>query len=91
MKQRLWATFGCNVVESEIHVVLHCPLYVIERNCLMQRVNYVVDNFDNLNDQDKFTVLFTHQDLIRLLAKTCFDILRTRNNMLYSKNASSIS
>lgn len=34
--QRL-CPFGCNVVETEMHVILNCPLYNTYRNILMQK------------------------------------------------------
>ena len=84
--QRL-CPFGCGVVESEQHVLLNCPLYLHERNIMLQKARSVIGDFTRLGEEELFCLLFTHPDMIRVVAKTCLDILKLRNNVLYSKRS----
>ena len=78
--------FCLDEVETEIHVLLSCPMYACYRGQLFEKASSVCDNFATLCDNDKVIFMFTHPELIRILAKTCFNILKSRNNLLYSKN-----
>jgi len=75
--------FGCNVVEDETHVMVICPQYNSVRNELFQKASSLYENFINMPDQRKCSVLFSAKDLVRVCAKTCFLILQLRNNLLY--------
>lgn len=77
--------FNCsNVVEDEIHVLLHCPCYntirkeVLAEACRLNRI------FIYLNDRDKIVYLLSHPEIAVLSAKTCFSILGRRRNGLYN-------
>ena len=72
----------CNEVETKMHVFLYCPLYDDYRNTLSMKAESVNGDFINLNDNDKLRVLFTHPELIRICAQTCFDILNRRSSFL---------
>lgn len=80
--------FCVDKVETEMHVLLECPMYVLDRQLLFEKANSVIASFHTLCDTEKLRFIFTHPDMIRILAKTCFNILRFRNNQLYSKNNS---
>ena len=80
--------FCTDTVESEMHVLLHCPSYCSERNILIEKVVEINQQFLNLSDSEKFTFMFNHPDLIKILAKTCCNILKVRNNLLYCKGNS---
>jgi hypothetical protein len=58
------------------------------RKPLLDYANYTCDLFTTMSKHEKFMYLFAHQDthMIRLLAKTCCEILKYRNNLIYSKN-----
>ena len=73
-------------VESELHVLLKCPVYVQERQILFDKARKVNLNFDTINDIEKLKFLFSNPDMIRITAKTCCNMLTTRNNTLYSKS-----
>ena len=75
--------FGCNVVEDETHLMVICPQYNSVRNELFQKASSLYENFINMPDQRKCSVLFSAKDLVRVCAKTCFLILQLRNNLLY--------
>jgi len=68
--QRL-CLFGCGVVESEQHVFLSCPLYMYlhERNIMLQKARSVIGDFTRLGEEELFCLLFTHPDMIRVVAK----------------------
>jgi len=78
--------FCASVIESEKHVLLECPIYSGDRRLLFCKATEVNNNFMTLSEEDKLKFLFTHPTLIRPLAKTCCNILKIRNNTLYSKN-----
>ena len=77
-------------VENEIHVLLNCPTYSVDRNLLFEKAVMLNTNFELLNDSEKFKFLFTHPEIIRTLAKTCCNILKLRNNTLYSRNVNTL-
>ena len=66
-------------VEDESHVLLYCPFYRDLRTTLFNKASEVNRNFRQLPDNEKFST----NDLIRILAKTCFTILQKRTNFLY--------
>ena len=78
--------FCPNVVESEKHVLLHCPLYSGERRLLFCKAIDINSSFMTICDDERLKFLFSHPAMIRVIAKTCCNILKIRNNKLYSKN-----
>ena len=73
----------CNtVVEDEIHVMLDCPKYEDFRQSLLLKAFDLQINLMNLSKSDQLKVLFTHPNLIRICAKTCFNILKRRTQLL---------
>ena len=75
--------FCVNVTEDETHAILHCPAYEELRRDLFDKVRCHCNRFTQLDDIDKICVLFSTKSLVRVVAKTCFNILRTRNLILY--------
>ena len=74
----------CNVfVEDEFHVMLNCGLYENERSSLFLKANEINSEFYNFNDCEKLKFLFSNVNLIRLTAKTCFNILQVRSSYSY--------
>ena len=73
----------CGKVEDEKHVILECNVYTDLREWLFSRAESVCPNFINLSGNDKFILLFKHNDLVRACAKTCFNILQRRNSLLF--------
>lgn len=74
----------CDAVEDEKHVILKCNVYTDLRNILCDKASSVCQDFINFNDDEKLSFLFKHKDLIRICAKTCFNILQRRNSLLFS-------
>ena len=72
-----------NGIEDEKHVILQCPQYDDIRQQLLNRAVTVNENIIVLNDLDKLVFLFTNVKRIKPCAKTCFQILQSRQNILY--------
>lgn len=68
----------CNVIEDEHHVLLECAIYNDLRTLLLQKAILADHNFCNMTKRDQFLFLFSNQSVIRLCAKTCFNILQRR-------------
>ena len=82
MEER-FCPFCLNVVENEVHAILHCPEYETERNSLFRKANEYDNTFSRLSDSDKFIFLFSTNEIVRDVAKTCFLILKNRSSKLY--------
>jgi hypothetical protein len=81
-EQNRTCPFCVNNVESESHVILQCSLYDYYRRNLFHKAAAVDPEFYNKSDNDKVVFLFTNTSLIRICAKTCFDILNRRKSYL---------
>ena len=68
----------CDVVENESHVLLKCKLYTDIRNTLFAKAATIIPNFISLNEEEKIETIFCEKALIRISAKTCFEILQRR-------------
>ena len=68
----------CNNVEDEGHVLFNCHLYEDIRLELIEKATILEPNFTNLSDLEKLKLVFTKSTLIRLVAKTCYTILKRR-------------
>ena len=71
----------CNVLENEIHEILNCKVYDDLRDALLAQAINFDPNFDPLSLENKFEFLFSSQDLARLCAKTCSNILQRRQTL----------
>ena len=79
--------FQCtNVVESEEHAPLHCPLYSDIREKLFQAIRSHEVDFDSMSDNMKLSMIPENEKVhvIRSSAKTCHDILVRRTNLIIS-------
>lgn len=73
-----------SVIESEVHVLTECALYEDLRRDLYVKAQAVIPNFLASTSEEKLFILLQNENLIRLSAKTCCDILKRRRNILYS-------
>ena len=71
-----------NGIEDESHVILKCPQYDDIRQQLFNRTAIVNDIFIGFNDIEKLEFFLTNVELIKQCAKTCFQILQRRQNVL---------
>ena len=68
----------CNLVENEIHVLIHCHLYEDLREALFKKALECEPHFHSMSDEQKLVVLFSNPELVRICAKTCALILQRR-------------
>ena len=76
---------GINVVEDEIHVLLHCPLYIDIRQQLFIKSSQHFANFYNVDDVEKIRILLNVETIVNFSAKTCFQMLEKSRNKLYTE------
>jgi hypothetical protein len=69
----------CDSVEDESHVLFDCFLYDDLRDILFKKALSIDNNFSSLSTVDKLVFLFTNHHIVRLCAKTCYDILQRRS------------
>ena len=70
-------------IETEMHALLKCKEYVDIRNILFEQASSIESNFSDFTDIEKVEFLFSNERMIRSSAKTCFNILKKRNSLLY--------
>ncbi|KAK6181789.1 hypothetical protein SNE40_009574 [Patella caerulea] len=76
--------FYCNdKVENEEHCLLECELYINFRNVLLSYIQVVCPNFASFNNSDKMSFILSSDEVVKLSAKTCHDILKRRRQTLY--------
>ena len=71
-------------VEDEIHVLFKCQKYESQRVALVAKANELGYNLAQLSDNEKLTLLFSTNSLVRVVAKTCYLILKYRKSLLYT-------
>ncbi len=72
-----------NIIESECHVIMSCPVYNELRGELFTHSAQFETNFNNLNDDDKFVFLFSATDICFLYYQD-WNILTVRTKMLFN-------
>lgn len=76
--------FNCRkLVESEKHVLLSCPLYDDLQQEMFCAISEFNPNFNMLNVDEKIVYMFSSNNVIKTVAKTCKDILDRRRRFLY--------
>lgn len=76
---------NCSIgTETELHVLLECPLYEDLRYDLFQQVLYVYPSFGIFSEQTLFNELLSNDKLYKICAKYCFNILERRNLFTYT-------
>ena len=72
--------------ETEEHVLLVCPLYDDLRHMLLSSIYEDFPYFDTLSNDQKLSVILSCDsvEILRLSAKTCYDILMRRRLLLYN-------
>jgi hypothetical protein len=77
-------------LEDEKHALLKCPLYEDLRQSMFIDVVGHNNNFLTLSDNDTFIFLFNNDTVCNSVAKTCHNILLSRNIILYHKQMTHI-
>jgi hypothetical protein len=76
--------FNCaGVVESEAHVLLHCPIYIDIRDELLQGARNIVHEFDSFQEAEQLAINLSYSELSVLTAKACKNILHRRNIFIF--------
>ena len=76
--------FNClDLVESEHHVLLNCPLYEDVQLEMYSHAFNINPVFYYVSDEEKIRFLFSSNKMIKTVAKTCKDILDRRKCFLY--------
>ena len=68
----------CESIETEQHVMLECELYNTLRQPLYEKATEIDSVLPGLDEKAKFMFAFSNHFIIRLCAKTCFNILQRR-------------
>ena len=78
---RLWSCCNLNEIEDEFHFVCKCTAMSDLREDLYRKVQHKTEVFTNLNDQEKFVHLMTHE--WKLMSTYIDKAWNVRMNMMY--------
>lgn len=70
-------------VECEKHVLLSCNAYEHIRLPMLKKARNIRPEFVDLSDEDKLVFILSNNDIVKVTAKTCYNILQLRYNILY--------
>ena len=70
-------------VESEMHMLMSCPMYINTRIDLFHEACLVYDQFFGLGDTEKFIFIMSRPELAKVTAKACFSMLECRRRCLF--------
>ena len=66
--------FNCHdKVEDEFHVVMHCPVYNDLRRELMSKFEQVFNNRLNMDDDELFKLIMSHENIVKFPASHLFN------------------
>ena len=74
--------FTINCVDDEFHVLMQCSLYADLRQKIMMFLHFNAI-FSFLSDAVKFVFLFSNENVLNIVAKTCYCISIRRNSFLF--------
>ena len=74
----------CYTIEDEVHFLINCKLYEPERQRLFLMINEKKQNFQSLNDVEKFTFLLSNPDnqLIVWIGKFIYKCFQARSEFV---------
>ena len=85
LENRLCTCCTQNKIEDEIHFLIQCPAYTIERTILYDRAKSVCSGFMNLTDENKFIwLLTTEQELLYTLGVFIHDGFKKREALIFN-------
>ncbi len=70
-------------IESEIHVMVFCPLYNDIRAPLYESALLIENDIDTYSNMDKILFLMDNEGIIRKSTKVCHSILHRRRKYVY--------
>ena len=71
-----------NEVESETHVILHCPFYAVPRSSMLEHANSINEMFKDLSNSNKIGFLTSNINMIRKTARFVSTMLSIRETIL---------
>ena len=76
-----------NVVEDESHLLLFCPLYNDIRKCLFEYLSVYYNGIFCFSKIELLKIILASTDIkvARHCAKTCIEILKCRNQYVFSQ------
>ncbi len=77
-KDRICLLCDHNIIESDHHVIMSFPVYNELHGGLFNHSAQFEPNFNNLNHNETFVILFLATDICFYTPKTCFNILTLR-------------
>ena len=86
LPEELRLCFNCpDSVENEEHVLLRCPTYSDQREIMFAVLSEEFPNICNMNDREQLSSILNCKinKSIRVCAKTCFEISKTRRGILF--------
>ena len=83
VEKRLCELCNNGEVESEMHLIMSCPMYVNIRFELFNEACLVDANFLSLNVDEKFIFLMARPEMCKAAAKACFAMLECRRKHLF--------
>ena len=84
LTERICEFCNRNSIEDEFHFLIECDNYNEFRSTLFREVSCIIDNFNNLNEADKFIQLCTRAH--KYVAKFIEGSFKKRKEMLYKNN-----
>ena len=81
--ERVCPLCSSDEVEDEFHFVMRCDKYIIPRNVLFQTLSTVNNEFNNMNELEKFIFLFKTQS--KLLSNYVADAWHIFKEVLFKK------
>ncbi len=78
-------------IDSEIHVMIVCPLYNDIRATLYESALLINNDFNTYSNMDKFVFLMDNEGIIRNSAKASHSILHGRRRYVYINDWLSLS
>ena len=73
-----------NAVESEMHVILECPLYKVPREDLFHQCSMVMPNFAEMSSEQKLCFILGSECICQNSANFLKDVLRRRRLFMYN-------
>ena len=82
-EKRRTCPFCPNIIESEQHVLISCPVYDDIRDDLFNAAESAYPDFIHLSEADKLTLILSGELLVTRSARACRNILNHRNGLIY--------
>ena len=81
-EERICQICDSGEIEDEKHFLFVCPVYAESRRVLLNNATLHARNFDEMNSNEKISILTTHTNLIRKTSRYLLQAISTRNDKL---------